>query len=62
MQGNELTEILSGIIANLESEGINLQETPALFKWRHPQHNEYEFHLLIKIVDANDVEEQKYVH
>ena len=62
MNGDELTRILDNIIANLEAGDIDLQETPALFKWRHPVNNKYEFHLLIKIVDASDGEEGQYVH
>lgn len=60
MNGNELTTILDNIIANLEANDVNLQETPALFKWRHPINHQYEFQLLIKIIDAEDDEGESH--
>lgn len=58
-----LKEILMRIVEDLKSQGIDLQETPALFKWRYPDSETVQYQLLIKISSPEEDEGGgKYVH
>lgn len=62
MQEN-LKEILERIVADLKSQGIDLQSTPALFTWRYPESETVQYQLLIKVSSpAEDDGGGKYVH
>lgn len=42
-------------IEDLIDQGIDLKETPALFKWSYDEHPDYQFQMLIKKVNPDEV-------
>lgn len=48
MNDDTLHDILMGIVEGLEEKGIDIEATPALYRWRYPDCPNIEFHLLVK--------------
>lgn len=46
-----MKEDLMLLVADLRDQDIDLQETPALFKWSYQEEPHIEFQLLVKEVD-----------
>lgn len=58
-----LKGILEKIVEDLKGQGIDLQSTPALFKWRYPDSPTVEYSLLIVVSSPEEDEGGgKYVH
>lgn len=45
---NKLKEVLLPMLYNIIEEGIDLETTPVLFKWRYDEEPYVQFQLLIK--------------
>ena len=59
----DLKVILESLVADLVSQGVDLQATPALFTWRYPDNEVYKYQLLIaKSAPAADNGGDSYVH
>jgi hypothetical protein len=54
MQAEKLSmkEQLLEMVVQIQEQEIDLQKTPALFKWRYDENPHIEFQLLVKEVDS----------
>lgn len=55
-----LKQILENIVDDLIEQGVDLEETPALFTWRYPDNNMFKYQLLIikSMPDEDELGEQ----
>lgn len=51
-----LEDFMLNLKDKLESDGIDLEETPVVFRWRYPSDEEYLFSMMIHKVDPVDEE------
>ena len=56
-EGTDMNDVMktgfTQLKENLLNQGIDLQETPALFKWSYKEEPEIEYQLLIKVISPN---------
>lgn len=56
-EGIDMNEVMKTGFTQLKesllNQGIDLQETPALFKWSYKDEPEIEYQLLIKVINPN---------
>ncbi len=57
-----MKEDLMLLVADLRDQDIDLQETPALFKWSYQEEPHIEFQLLVKEVDQLELPINTIVH
>lgn len=51
--------VLMGVVEKLDQQGIDIQKTPALYRWSYPMNPDLEFHLLVKRLDEKEQEYAK---
>lgn len=49
MSRENLKPILEGIAAELQEQGVDLEATPALFRWWYPDNELIQYQLMIRI-------------
>ncbi len=57
-----MKEDLMLLVADLRDQDIDLQETPALFKWSYEEEPHIEFQLLVKEVDQMGLPFNRTIH